>query len=76
MPLLPPLIRHLKSPDLFGSLDRVRALGKAVSERTFEVLNPSTDEVLAELPDMGVEETRVAIDKAYVERLHGRADCP
>ncbi|WP_245520530.1 hypothetical protein, partial [Mesorhizobium sp. M1C.F.Ca.ET.212.01.1.1] len=38
MPLLPPLIRHLKSPDLFGSLDRLPALGKPVSERTFVVL--------------------------------------
>ncbi|UVK48189.1 NAD-dependent succinate-semialdehyde dehydrogenase (plasmid) [Mesorhizobium sp. AR07] len=65
LPLLPPLIRHLKSPDLFGSLDRLQALGKPVSERTFEVLNPSTGEVLAELPDMGVEETRAAVAKAY-----------
>lgn len=65
LPLLPPLIRHLKSPDLFGSLDRLPALGKPVSERTFVVLNPSTGEVLAELPDMGVEETRTAIDRAY-----------
>lgn len=65
LPLHPPLIRHLKSPDPFGSLDRLSALGKPVSERTFVVLNPSTGEVLAELPDMGVEETRAAIAKAH-----------
>ncbi|MCV3211716.1 NAD-dependent succinate-semialdehyde dehydrogenase [Mesorhizobium sp. YC-39] len=65
MPLHPPLIRHLKSPDLFGSLDRLPALGIPVSQRTFVVLNPSTGEVLAELPDMGVEETRAAIAKAH-----------
>ncbi|RWJ43169.1 NAD-dependent succinate-semialdehyde dehydrogenase [Mesorhizobium sp.] len=65
MPLCPPLIRHLKSPDLFGAIDRLPALGTPVSERTFEVLNPSTGELLAELPDMGIEETRAAIDRAF-----------
>ncbi|MER8402585.1 NAD-dependent succinate-semialdehyde dehydrogenase [Mesorhizobium sp. M1348] len=66
MPLYEPLLRHLKSPELFGAIDRVPALGMPASERTFEVSNPSTGEVLAELPDMGVEETRAAIDKAHV----------
>lgn len=66
MPLCLPMIRHLRSPDLFGPIDRLPALGTRTSERTFEVLNPSTGEVLAELPDMGVEETCAAIDKAYV----------
>ncbi|MER9794603.1 NAD-dependent succinate-semialdehyde dehydrogenase [Mesorhizobium sp. M0213] len=60
------MLRHLKSRELFGAIDRVPALGMPVSERTFEVSNPSTGEVLAELPDMGVEETRAAIDKAHV----------
>ncbi|MER8376173.1 NAD-dependent succinate-semialdehyde dehydrogenase [Mesorhizobium sp. M1406] len=60
------MLRHLKSRELFGAIDRVPALGMLVSEQTFEVLNPSTGEVLAELPDMGVEETRAAIDKAHV----------
>ncbi|MER8823301.1 NAD-dependent succinate-semialdehyde dehydrogenase [Mesorhizobium sp. M0991] len=66
MPLYEPMLRHLKSRELFGAIDRVPALGTPASERTFEVSNPSTGEVLAELPDMGVEETRAAIDKAYV----------
>lgn len=64
MPLRLPLIRHLKSPDLFGAIDRVPALGAPVGERTFKVFNPSTGEQLAELPDMGVEKTRAAIDRA------------
>lgn len=65
MPLCLPMIRHLKSPALFGPIDRLPALGTRISNRTFEVVNPSTGEVLAELPDMGVEETCAAIDKAY-----------
>ncbi|TGT57828.1 aldehyde dehydrogenase family protein, partial [Mesorhizobium sp. M2E.F.Ca.ET.166.01.1.1] len=52
--------------DRFAAIDRVPALGMQLSGRTFEVFNPSTGELLAELPDMGVEETRAAIDKAYV----------
>lgn len=66
MPLCPPMIRHLRSPDLFGPIDRLPALGTRIRERTFEVFNPSTGEVLAELPDMGVEETCAGIEKAYV----------
>ncbi|WP_027038663.1 NAD-dependent succinate-semialdehyde dehydrogenase [Mesorhizobium ciceri] len=66
MPLCQPLMRHLKSPDLFGALDRMPALATPIGEQTFEVLNPSTGELLAELPDMGAEETRAAIDKAYI----------
>ncbi|RVC79574.1 aldehyde dehydrogenase family protein, partial [Mesorhizobium sp. M2A.F.Ca.ET.046.02.1.1] len=65
MPLRLPIIRRLKSPDLFGAIDRLPAPGTPASERTFEVLNPSSGEVLAVLPDMGVKETRAAIDKAY-----------
>ncbi|WP_363635872.1 aldehyde dehydrogenase family protein, partial [Mesorhizobium sp.] len=66
LPLCLPMIRRLKSPHLFGAIDRLPALGRPVGNKTFEVVNPSTGEVLAELPDMGVEETRAAVDKAYV----------
>ncbi len=65
MPFCPALTRHLKHPDLFCSIDRVPALPTHISGRTFEVSNPSTGDLLAELPDMGVEETRAAIDKAH-----------
>ncbi|MDX8481465.1 NAD-dependent succinate-semialdehyde dehydrogenase [Mesorhizobium sp. VK24D] len=67
------MTRHLKAPDRFGAIDRVPALGTSVSGRTFEVFNPSTGELLAELPDMGVEETRAAIDKAYVAQAEWAA---
>jgi len=66
LPIFPSLIRRLESPRLFGAIDRLSALGTVASGRTFEVINPSTGELVAELPDMGVEETRAAIDKAYV----------
>lgn len=65
MLLYPSLTHHLRCPDLFGAIDRVPALGTPVTKRTFQVFNPSTGELLADLPDMGVEETRTAIDKAY-----------
>ncbi|RWD49616.1 MAG: NAD-dependent succinate-semialdehyde dehydrogenase [Mesorhizobium sp.] len=65
MPLCQPLIRYLKSPTLFGAIDRLPCLGTPVSDRTFEVFNPSTGELLAELPDMGVAETGAAIDRAH-----------
>ncbi|TGU58405.1 aldehyde dehydrogenase family protein, partial [Mesorhizobium sp. M2D.F.Ca.ET.147.01.1.1] len=73
MPLRPPMVRHLKSPGLFGAIDRVSMLGAPDGGRTFEVFNPSTGELLAELPDMGVEETRAAIDKAYVAQAEWAA---
>ncbi|AZO22548.1 NAD-dependent succinate-semialdehyde dehydrogenase [Mesorhizobium sp. M1E.F.Ca.ET.045.02.1.1] len=72
MPLRPALLRHLKSPKLFAAIDRLPALGKPADIRTFEVTNPATGELLAELPAMGVEETRAAIDKADAAR-HGWA---
>ncbi|CDX20666.1 succinate-semialdehyde dehydrogenase I, NADP-dependent [Mesorhizobium sp. ORS 3324] len=73
MPLRLPMTRHLRSPDLFGAIDRVPALGTTLGGRTFEVFNPSTGELLAELPDMGVAETRAAIDKAYIAQAEWAA---
>jgi succinate-semialdehyde dehydrogenase/glutarate-semialdehyde dehydrogenase len=71
--ILPALTRHLKNPHLFGALDRVPALGTPVSDKTFEVFNPSTGERLAVLPDMGVAETRAAIDRAYAAQAEWAA---
>jgi succinate-semialdehyde dehydrogenase/glutarate-semialdehyde dehydrogenase len=71
--ILPALTRHLKNPDLFGALDRVPPLGDPVGHRLFQVFNPSTGELLAELPDMGVEETRAAIDRAYAAQVEWAA---
>ncbi|WP_299346944.1 NAD-dependent succinate-semialdehyde dehydrogenase [uncultured Maritalea sp.] len=41
-------------------------VSKASSGKTFDVTNPSTGEVIVTLPDMGVEETKSAIDAAFV----------
>jgi len=41
-------------------------VAEAASGETFDVSNPSTGEVIATLPNMGVAETRTAIDAAYV----------
>ncbi|MGX9576935.1 NAD-dependent succinate-semialdehyde dehydrogenase [Mesorhizobium sp. f-mel] len=59
------MTRHLKARDLFGAIDHMPSLSRPASERSFRVFNPSTGELLAELPDMGVEQTRAAIDQAY-----------
>jgi succinate-semialdehyde dehydrogenase/glutarate-semialdehyde dehydrogenase len=40
-------------------------LDTAHSNRTFDVINPATGDVIISLPDMGVEEARTAIDAAY-----------
>jgi len=42
-----------------------RWISPAVDGATFEVVNPSTGSVIAVLPDMGVAETRIAIDLAF-----------
>jgi len=38
----------------------------SASGKTFDVTNPSTGETILTLPDLGVEETRTAIDAAYI----------
>lgn len=62
------LPERLSRPDLlidsgFVAGDWVKT---AAGAATFAVTNPSTGEVLADLPDMGVEEVRLAIDAAHV----------
>lgn len=66
MALSQTLIRRLKDPKPFETIVAAPWLVRPASERTFEVFNPSTGELLAELPDMGVAETRAAIDRAAV----------
>lgn len=41
-------------------------LSSSSDGKTFDVMNPSTGNVVATLPDMGVEETRAAINAAYL----------
>ncbi|WP_420408425.1 NAD-dependent succinate-semialdehyde dehydrogenase [Hoeflea sp.] len=56
----------LKNPDLLVSAALVGDswMEKAPNGKTFDVLNPSTGEVITSLPDLGVDEARIAIDAA------------
>lgn len=65
MPITDALGRHLHARDRFSGIDRLDCLGPVSADRSFDVFNPSTGELLARLPDMGVSETRAAIDRAY-----------
>ncbi|RWF07214.1 MAG: aldehyde dehydrogenase family protein, partial [Mesorhizobium sp.] len=60
------MLRHLKQPERFAALDRLARQGDRWDGSVFQVFNPSTSELLAELPDMGAEQTKAAIDRAYV----------
>ena len=66
MPLTDALTKHLKTNDLILAAGLVGGqwLDRADSGKSFEVHNPSTGELLAVLPDMGVAETRRAIAAA------------
>lgn len=44
-------------------------LKRSETNKTFDVFNPSTGEILASLPDMGVTETKRAIDAAHVAQV-------
>lgn len=61
------LTKRLKNPKLLCESGFVAGVwqASATDGKTFEVTNPSTGDVLAQLPDMGVDETRQAIDAAY-----------
>jgi succinate-semialdehyde dehydrogenase / glutarate-semialdehyde dehydrogenase len=71
MPVTAALTRHLKSSDIIPAAGLVGGewLGKSSTGKTFEVTNPSTGEVLAVLPDMGVDEARRAIAMADVAQI-------
>ncbi|MBU4529034.1 MAG: NAD-dependent succinate-semialdehyde dehydrogenase [Hoeflea sp.] len=57
----------LKNPDLLVSAALVGGewVKTAPSGKSFDVLNPSTGEIITSLPDLGVDETKAAIDAAY-----------
>ncbi len=65
MPITHALKRHLKARERFASLDKCSYLGHLSTDRSFDIFNPSTGELLATLPDMGPAEARSAIDRAY-----------
>jgi succinate-semialdehyde dehydrogenase/glutarate-semialdehyde dehydrogenase len=62
------LSQMLKNPDLLVSAALVGDswVEKASNGKSFDVLNPSTGEVITSLPDLGVEEARKAIDAAEI----------
>jgi len=57
----------LKNPDLLVSAALVGGewVKTAPGGKSFDVLNPSTGEVITSLPDLGVAETKAAIEAAY-----------
>jgi succinate-semialdehyde dehydrogenase/glutarate-semialdehyde dehydrogenase len=61
------LTGRLKRQDLLCSQAFVAGnwVGKATTEEQFEVTNPATGELILKLPDLGVDETRTAIDAAH-----------
>ena len=57
------LIAHVRDPHLLGLVNA------APSAKTFDVHNPSNGALLATLRDMGITETRAAIDDAYAAQF-------
>lgn len=71
MPITDALKKRLKNADLIPAAGLVGGewLDKAEDGKTFEVTNPSTGEVLAVLPNMGVAEARRAIAMTDVAQI-------
>ncbi len=71
MPITEALAKRLKNRDLIPAAGLIGGdwLERAEGGNTFEVANPSTGEVLAVLPDMGVAEARLAIAAADVAQI-------
>ena len=68
------LSTRLNDPSLL--VDKAFVSGKWVAAdnaHTFEVTNPSTGQVICTVPDMGVSETKRAIDAAYVAQKNWAA---
>ncbi|WP_417669578.1 NAD-dependent succinate-semialdehyde dehydrogenase [Roseibium sp.] len=62
------LTGHLKRPELLCTKAFVSGewVGESASGETFDVTDPATGDLITALPELGVEETRAAIDAAYV----------
>ncbi|USG61007.1 NAD-dependent succinate-semialdehyde dehydrogenase [Sneathiella marina] len=62
-----PLSNRLEDPSLLLSSAFIGGIWhtRSSANKTFDVVNPSTGKVLATLPDMGIKETRTAIDIAH-----------
>lgn len=66
-PMLDPIHQRLSDKTLLRTSSFIGGewLSQARDGKTFIVTNPSTGELLATLPDLGVAETQLAIDSAY-----------
>ncbi|AWI60696.1 hypothetical protein AB395_00005519 (plasmid) [Sinorhizobium fredii CCBAU 45436] len=64
MALTTALTKHIRAAGQFATLGTVSRPSGALDGTTFEVFNPSTGELLATLPDMGVEDAQAAIEAA------------
>ncbi|MEZ0000112.1 NAD-dependent succinate-semialdehyde dehydrogenase [Sinorhizobium fredii] len=64
MALTTALAKHIRAAGQFATLGTVSRPSGALDGTTFEVFNPSTGELLATLPDMGVEDAQAAIEAA------------
>ncbi len=64
MTLTPALTKHLRDAELFSGLDGVARCAGNWTGATFDVFNPSSGELLASLPDMGIAQANAAIDAA------------
>ncbi|GLR56235.1 NAD-dependent succinate-semialdehyde dehydrogenase [Rhizobium indigoferae] len=65
MTLTTALTRRLKRPELFRDLANDLGSSSADLRKRFAVLNPSTGELLAEVPDMSADDARLAIERAH-----------
>ena len=61
------LVDRLKDPSLLVTKALLGSewVDRAHSGKRFDVTNPSTGDVVANLPDLGAEETQTAIDAAF-----------
>jgi len=64
MTLTPALTKHLRAAELFAPLHTIAHAAAGWTGATFDVFNPSTGELLATLPEMGIEEAHGAIEAA------------
>ncbi|WP_417270539.1 NAD-dependent succinate-semialdehyde dehydrogenase [Celeribacter sp.] len=62
---------RLRNPDLLKQAAYVAGdwVAQAADGAMFDVTNPATGDTIAQLPDLGVSETRRAIDAAYVAQV-------
>jgi delta 1-pyrroline-5-carboxylate dehydrogenase len=70
---LPAFTTHLKTPELFRNTNYINGQwvvpSRSGSDSTFEVRDPTTNEVVGHAPDLNAEEVKEAIQAAHDVRL-------